>query len=123
MPDEPARTPHPEALIGCERAVMAQEKLVFYALDPLHPKGGNKARVFKSALGFEQEHWESLRDQILAELPYHKAELGKQDEHGQRYSVVLPVSGPNGMTKPVLTAWILEPGNDQPRLTTILVAT
>jgi hypothetical protein len=40
-------------------------KLRDYALNPEHPEGGHKARVFLSALGFRREHWLAVRDQIL----------------------------------------------------------
>ena len=33
-------------------------------------------------------------------------------------AVILPVTGPTGVTADVLTGWIIEPGSDHPRLTT-----
>lgn len=45
--------------------IIPEAKLTHYALDPNHPKGGDKARVFKSALGIELKDWEYLRTQVL----------------------------------------------------------
>jgi hypothetical protein len=46
-------------------AVIPTEKLVAYALDPDHPRGRHKARVFAAALGIGKSDWKYLRDQIL----------------------------------------------------------
>ena len=43
------------------KAQVAVEKFRDYCLNSLHEKGKHKARVFKSALGFEQKDAETLR--------------------------------------------------------------
>lgn len=75
MPEQ-SRKPHPNALPNYERAVIAQEKLEKYALDPNHVtrafgknSGQDKARVFKRALGFDQSNWDLLRKRILKSYP------------------------------------------------------
>jgi hypothetical protein len=42
-------------LPGAERATIPTDKLVRYALDPEHPRGRHKARVFASALGIRKQ--------------------------------------------------------------------
>src|ERR1700740_3125390 len=98
------------ALPNYLNAEVAPDKLVKYALDPTHeardPSGSHgkdKARIFKSALGFDQSNWELLKQRILEELPYHEAVFRDEDEHGKRYTVILPIAGPNGLTADVLT--------------------
>jgi hypothetical protein len=122
MPDEtkPAR---PDALANYQEAVINPDKLKNYALNPTSDSGKHKARVFKSVLGFDQSNWELLSQSILAELPYHEATLKEEDQHGKRYTVVLPITGPSGNTADVLTGWIIDPGCDYPRLTTARVLT
>lgn len=122
------RSPHPRCLPNHEKAVIPQDKLERYCLNPDHvsapygrSSGRDKARVFKSALGFDQSNWEVLRDCILSELPYHEATLGVADEFGQRFTVTLPVSGVNGNTANVLVAWIQRPGTDYPSLVSTYV--
>ncbi len=45
-------------------AVIPAEKLVRYALDPAHPRGCHKARVFSAALDIGREDWRYLREQL-----------------------------------------------------------
>lgn len=124
------RSVHPNALPNYLNAEIPADKLVKYALDPTHApsdlsgsRGRDKARVFKSVLGFDQSNWELLMERIKAELPYHEAVFKEEDEHGKRYAVILPLTGPTGVTADVLTGWIVEPGSDHPRLTTARVLT
>lgn len=110
------RSIHPNALPNYQNAVIPQNKLVRYSLDPTHPRGKHKAIVFKRTLGFEQANWELLRDAILAELPYREAQPTKEDEHGERYRVIMPLTGPNGSTREVVVTWIIKIGTDYPSL-------
>jgi hypothetical protein len=107
---------HPNALPNYQNAVIPSDKLEKYALDPTHPVGKHKAVVFKSALGFDLSNWQLLSQAIIDELPYHEAVPGKNDEYGQRYTVIMPITGPNGNTVEVVTAWIFKPGEDYPSL-------
>jgi hypothetical protein len=122
------RTPHPNALPDYRNATIPPDKLIKYALNPKHiayvwgkSSGSDKARVFKRALGFDLSNWEILRDKILAELPYHEAILGHEDEYGRRYNVTLPILGANVKMADVLTAWIITEDDGYPTLTTLLV--
>jgi len=115
------RIVHPNALPNYQEAMIKPDKLKKYSLDPTSEVGKHKARVFKSALGFDQSNWELLSLNILDKLPYHEAVLKEEDKHGKRYNVIMPITGPNGMTADVLTGWIIEPGTDHPRLTTARV--
>ena len=83
--------------------------------------GRHKAIVFESALGFEQSDWQMLRDSIIAELPYHEAIEGKTDQYCTRYNVTMPITGPNGRTVDVMTAWKIEAGEDYPSFVTAIV--
>jgi filamentous hemagglutinin len=89
----------------------------------MEARGKHRARVFKSALGFDQSNWEVLRQAILDTLPYHEGVLRKQTEYGNEYTVMMPITGPNGETQEVLTGWIIEPGAEAPRLTIARVLT
>jgi hypothetical protein len=113
-----ARTPpslHPNALPGVDQAVFTPKKIYEYALNVDHPRGGNKARVFASALGFTVENGDLLIAALREGLPRQAAKLTDQTTHGDLYRVDIPVTGPSGSAI-VRTAWILEPGADAPRL-------
>jgi len=43
------RSVHPKALPNHQRAVIPENKLLRYALDPTHPRGRHKAVVFNTA--------------------------------------------------------------------------
>jgi hypothetical protein len=47
------------------RAILDIRKLADYCLNPAHPRGRHKARVFRQALGFERGDAAELRDRLL----------------------------------------------------------
>jgi hypothetical protein len=59
-------------LLNAERAFVPIEKLAGYALNPSHPTGKHKARVFKSALGLTEDDapllQKKLREIIVMKL-------------------------------------------------------
>ena len=52
--------PFPDA----EHAIVTQEKLCDYLLNPAHPVGGPKAAWF-ATIGYTQQNWEQLRSDLL----------------------------------------------------------
>lgn len=108
-------------LPNVENATINPKKLTEYALNPDHPVGGNKAKVFESALGYNQSNADDLMRQIYEKLPNSDAVLGTLDEYGQRYTVDILISGPNGNIVNVRTGWIIKTGSDVPELTTLFV--
>ncbi|MCL1853867.1 MAG: hypothetical protein FWF88_12755, partial [Peptococcaceae bacterium] len=118
------------AQVGCaentlpnvEKVTVDSRKVTDYALNPNNLSGGaDKARVFENALGYNQLNFGQLIEQIQSKLPSCEAVLGKADQYGQRFTVDIPITGPNGNTANVRTGWILEPGSDTPRMTTLFV--
>lgn len=103
-------------------AVLPVEKLTKYALDPDNKHGGaDKAKVFASALGYNKDNYKDLMDQVLEMLPNARAIEKKKDQYGQRYQVDLPITGPNGQTHNVVTAWLQDAKTGKVRLTSIYV--
>lgn len=96
-------------------------KIHGYALNPNHPTGKHKARVFLTALGFTQADAVTLAQVIMWKASQMKPVLGQADEHGQRYTIDMPITGRNGKTAMVRTAWIVRPNETEPRLTTVYV--
>ena len=116
-----SRSVHPNALPNYQDAEIPREKLEGYALNPTHDTGKHHARVFKSALDFDQSNWEILAQRIQEGLPYYEAILKKDFEYGRLFEVVMPVTGPNGHTIDVLTAWVVRTGTDFPFLVSTYV--
>jgi filamentous hemagglutinin len=107
-------------LTGAPRAEIGVRKLLGYALNPAHERGGGKARVFATALGFGLSNYEGLLDQLRRGAMAARARPGRVDEFGARYIVDIPVVGPRGRAV-VRTAWIYYPGSLVPRLITLYV--
>ena len=119
---EESRSIHSHALPNYERAEIPRSKIEGYALNSAHePDGKHKARVFKSALGFDQSNWELLKQRILEKLPYYEAKLNQTSQYGDEYNVDLVIEGPNGNTAAVRTKWMLTSGADFPSLITVYV--
>ena len=108
-------------LPNIENAKIDPRKLTDYALNLEHPIGGNKAKVFESALGYNKSNASELMNQVYEKLPNSEAVLGKVDQYGQRYTVDMQITGPNANTAIVRTGWILKTGSTTPEMTTIYV--
>jgi len=108
-------------LPNVDKVTVDPNKVKNYALDPNHPVGGNKAKVFESSLGYNQSNADQLMKQVQNKLPNSEAILGVKDQYGQRFTVDMQITGPNGNTATVRTGWIIDPGAEIPRMTTIYV--
>ena len=125
--------PHEEGqpLPGAAAARVPMRKLTDYVLDPDHPSG--KGRVLRAALGLEARHAEDLREQILARIGDVSAGrviagrgVAGTDQYGERFRAVMTITGPNGQTMDVVTAWIYDregkSQSDVPRLVSMFPA-
>jgi len=83
-------------------------KLTAYSLNMEHDRGRHKAVVFQSAIGAGKEHADMIAQQIMSHIPSAQATFKGADHYGSRYNALIPVTGPNGMTVDVLTAWIYD---------------
>lgn len=122
MESEPAFVPRlgiGDPLPRVDAAIISAAKLRDYALDPDHPVGAPKARVFAAALDIERDDWEYLRAAIARALPAGRVETINRGTHSTSYGVVLRIHGLNGRIASVLTAWVLE--SAVPRLVSLRV--
>lgn len=106
-------------IVSC--LVIDPRKLTDYALNLENPLGRDKAVIFQRRLGFTQDNYELLLTQISTQALDAEAILGRNDEHGQRYTVDLEIIGIQGQQEIVRTGWIVEPGSDGARLVTLYV--
>ena len=108
-------------LPNTDEAIVDLTKLRDYCLDPEHPRGRHKARVFASVLGLTAAHAEELRDALLAAVRTEKAVPQEKDDFGARYVVEFMMMGPRGRAR-VRSSWIIWRGEYFPRLTSCYVA-
>ncbi|MHC5409232.1 DUF6883 domain-containing protein [Listeria seeligeri] len=78
-------------------------------------------RKTSSTLGYNKSNADDLLKQVYDKLPESEAVLGNLDVYGQRYTVDMSITGPNGKAKTVRTGWIIKPNSTSPELTTIYV--
>ncbi|HEX5416129.1 MAG TPA: hypothetical protein VFZ25_10715 [Chloroflexota bacterium] len=108
------------ALPNAERAIADLEKLRDYCLNPDHPRGRHKARVFEAVLGFTSAHALELRAMLLIGARSGDAVPAEHDQYGQRYVVDFAASGRNRAVI-IRSAWIVRSGEDFPRLTSCFI--
>jgi len=107
-------------LPGAERAVVDIAKLREYCLNPLHPRGRYKARVFGAALKLFQTDADFLRTQLLQAAVAGDGRFGAVDQYGHRYTVDFECIKGSRRAR-VRSVWIILRGEDFPRLTTCYV--
>ncbi len=107
-------------LPGGERAWIDPEKLAGYCLNPSHPRGRHKARVFESALGLVSTDADVLRAWLLRAALTDDAVSAESDEYGARYILDFPCVH-LGRWAMVRSGWIVLHSEDFPRLTTCFV--
>ena len=103
-----------------DRAAVDLGKLTGYCLNPDHPRGKHKARVFLAACGFSAENAELMREQLLDAAAQVVAVHIRPNVHGQRYVLECLLTGPKGQAR-VRSAWIVRPGEDFPRFVSAYV--
>jgi hypothetical protein len=107
-------------LPGGERAVVEIVKLRDYCLNPAHPRGRHKARVFASALGLTAVDAEFLREVLLRAARELDATPGEDDEYGARYSVDFKIARGERQAM-IRSSWIIRRHDPVPRLTSCFV--
>ncbi len=115
---EAVQTVSTQELPGWEEAWIPELKLRDYVLSSTHEVGRHKARVFRSELGIEREHWCFLHDQILDGFPEAQATFREETEFGLMWKVPILVTGRNEAERWVTTGWIVEYRDLRPKLTT-----
>ena len=111
-------------LPNAERAVIDIRKLRDYCLNPNHPEGKHKARVFLDKLEFTAEDAERLRDKIMEAILIAEAKEQEPSPYGRRFVVEFLLTRYEKlvvMSAPVLTAWIIKNDEEFPRLTSCYI--
>lgn len=104
-----------------DRAIVEIDKLTTYILNPFHPLGKHKARVFASALDLEPEDAPKLEAELRRAARECEAVEEEGDEYGQRYSVDFAMEH-NGRQATIRSGWIIRRAENDPRLTTAFVS-
>lgn len=103
-----------------DQAMVEIEKLKVYCLNPEHPRGRHKARVFLSALGLSALAAEELKEALLAAAKEVEAEPGVSDLYGTRYVIDFQMNRSARMAW-IRSSWIVRHDQTTPRFVTCYV--
>jgi len=101
---------------NAEYAIVTQEKLIDYLLNLTHPVGGPKAAWFAS-IGYTQNNWEKLRDDLLRVAQTSDDFVPKPSPFGVKYETSGEIGCEGYRPATVMIVWIVEE-NSPPRLVT-----
>ena len=105
------------SLPNADRAIVDPAKVRDYLLSSVHPVGRFKATFFVS-LGYTQDRWETLRDDLLALARIGDAVPGRRRMFGRMFEVDGMLTGPSGPTAEIRTVWIIANDEASPRFVT-----
>jgi hypothetical protein len=103
-----------------EAAVFDLDKLERYCLDPRHPRGRHKARVFRQSLGLERADAAWLKSALLQGAQTGDAVLIASDDFGERFRIDIPLTRQERRAV-VRTIWIVRTDEDFARFVTCWV--
>jgi len=101
-------------------AIVDDAKLLDYVLNPAHPVGRHHAALFQRLLGITRDHYLALKNALLEGATDLEVQPGQPSRYGSKYEMRLSLEGTEG-TKVVLAIWLIEAGDDRPRLVTCYV--
>jgi hypothetical protein len=102
------------------QAILELRKLEDYCLNPGHPRGRHKARVFRDALGIGRSDASWLRERLLAAGRDGEAIEVAGDRSGRRWRIDVPVTRQE-KSAVIRTIWIVRTGEQTPRFVTCWV--
>ena len=103
-----------------ELAIIDLKKLSDYCLNPEHPDGQHKARVFKAALGISLENVEELRLASLEAIQVNEAITDKSNQYGQKYVVNFTIVRAQQQAT-IHSVWIVKHNENFARLITCYI--
>jgi hypothetical protein len=94
------------------------DKLERYSLNFQHPKGKDKAAMFKSRLGITLANKEVLEAALLESAARDEAVIYRTDQYGTHYDIKFSIKTEIGSSL-ILACWIVRTGENFPRLTNV----
>ena len=103
-------------LPNSDNAIIPREKIEGYLLSPIHSVGRHKA-VFFNSLGYAQAEWQVL-ERDIRKLTTGDASPAGETEYGRKYEIRASLTGPNGNSAAIITAWIVKNDEEIPQFIT-----
>ena len=108
------------SLPNSELAILDIRKIEDYCLNPHHPRGRHKARMFRELVSIGRNDAGWLRDVLLDAAKKGEATELASDVFGSRWRIDVRVSR-HGSSAMVRTIWIVRAGENTPRFVTCWV--
>jgi hypothetical protein len=102
------------------RATVTDEKLLGYLLNEGHPDQPGHAELFRLLLGITPANAEVLRSALLEAAAGSDVTVGTRSPFGAKYEIRFDMTGPR-KAYTILSVWIIENGQDVPRLITAFI--
>jgi len=103
-----------------DHAILDVRKIEDYCLNPAHPRGRHKARVFRESLGLQRNDASWLSTQLLGAARSGEASQMGTDGWGTQWRIDVSVRRQNKAAV-VRTVWIVRTGENMPRFVTCWV--
>jgi hypothetical protein len=103
-----------------DRAVVSDEKLFQYLLNPNHPVGGPRAHLFENLFGMNLTTPDRLRSALLTAAREQEAIPARACAFGEKYEVRFQMTGKR-KRHTVLSVWTIHSGTKVPNLVTAYV--
>ena len=101
-------------LPNAENALIADEKLNEYCLNPNHDEGQHKAYLFSKLLGLDLNNPDEFRSMLRNIIDTEEVVINRPNEYGMLYYIDSTVIRPE-RTFRLRTIWIIRENEDFPR--------
>jgi hypothetical protein len=98
-------------------ATLDDRKIIQYLLNTAHTTGAAKAKFFMS-FGFSLAHWAELKRALLNHPQNNAVTRQSSNPYGQKFEVSCSLVAPDGRNPCIVSVWIIEPPNPNPRFIT-----
>ena len=98
-------------------AILDDRKITHYLLSTVHPTGASKAKFFMS-FGFSPGNWAELKNALLNHPLNNPVMSQTSNPFGQKFEVSCSLVAPDGRNPYIISIWIVEPPDPNPRFIT-----
>jgi len=100
-----------------ELAIVPEQKITRYLLNPAHPAGGSKASFFLR-FGFTVAEWKRLAEALLHHARENEVTETGKTCHGTRFAVDGPLTAPDGRVLNIRSVWYIRADGGRLRFVT-----
>jgi hypothetical protein len=104
-------------LPGVANAILDDGKITRYLLNTVHPTGASKAKFFIS-FGFSPRNPDELKSALLTHPHSNPVTCQSTTPFGQKFEISCSLISPDGRNPCIVSVWIIEPPDPNPRFIT-----